>query len=98
MLLHARKIFSSSFSISASFAPQILTTLRHHHFPELVHRHFLDESVEWRAGVCTLVLLLYNFIFFFFWMLAQSLIIFYQFIFVSILPFIHAYFTLLDGL
>jgi len=97
MLLHARKLFSSSFSISACFAPQILTTSRHHHFPQLVHRHFLDESVEWRVGVCTLVLLLYNFIFSF-WMLAQSLIIFHQFIFVSILPFIHAYFTLLDGL
>jgi len=98
MLLLLRKCFSSSFSISACFAPQNLTTLRHHHFPELIHPHFLDESVEWRVGVCTLVLHLYNFIFFFFWILAQSLVIFHQLIFVSILPFMHAYFTLLDGL
>jgi hypothetical protein len=73
MLLLIRKHFSSSLSISACFVPQNLATLRHHHFPELVHPDFLDESVEW-------------------------IIIFHQLIFVSILPFIHSYFTLLDGL
>jgi len=63
MLLLLRKHFSSSFSVSACFAPQHLATSRHHHFQELVLPHCLAESVDWRVGVCTLVLLLYNFIF-----------------------------------
>ena len=75
MLLLIRKHFSSSFSVSACFVPQNLATSSHHHFPELVHPHFLDESVEWRVGVCTLALLLYNLLFFFF-MLAQSFVVF----------------------